>query len=186
MIDDIGEVVNGTVRSPLLPDHIKYDIHDVATTFKRFLSGLPKGILGSTWIFDAFVNIYGMLDPDPETTRTKMSRVRARLIAFTIASISSKFQRELLSAVFGILCMLGRTAETAPREDQLGRPLPTSDLMGYQALSVTFGPLLIGELLNEYEVRAPPQLSKDDNVVMTGRSPTKSLSKRPVSRMQRP
>ena len=48
--------------------------------------------------------------------------------------------------------MIGRTAETTRREDDRGRPLPTSDLMGYSALGIVFGPLLIGELLDNYNM----------------------------------
>jgi hypothetical protein len=49
--------------------------------------------------------------------------------------------------------MIGRAAETARREDDQGRPLPTSDLMGYGALGIIFGPLLLGDILDQYEMR---------------------------------
>jgi hypothetical protein len=55
--------------------------------------------------------------------------------------------------VLGLLSVIGRAAETAPREDDHGRPLPTSDLMGYEALGTVFGPLLIGDLLDNYDMR---------------------------------
>jgi hypothetical protein len=57
-----------------------------------------------------------------------------------------------------LLCLIGRAAETAPREDEHGRPLPTSDLMGYSALGIVFGPLLVGELLNSYAMKAASAL----------------------------
>ena len=47
--------------------------------------------------------------------------------------------------------MIGRAAETALREDQAGRPLPTHGLMGYSPLGTIFGPLLIGDLMDEYD-----------------------------------
>lgn len=70
--------------------------------------------------------------------------------------------------------MIGRAAELAPREDDRGRPLPTSGLMGYGALGVVFGPLLLGETLDTYDMRfahggiivfpvAPCLIHKDSN-----------------------
>jgi hypothetical protein len=151
--DEGGEVIRGTVRCPTLPDHLKCDVHDVASAFKKFLAGLPGGILGCAWLFDAFIAIYGQLDSYPEWTRTKQSKVRTRLIALAIASTVPRYQRELICAVFGLLSMIGRAAETARREDEHGRPLPTSDLMGYVSLSIVFGPLLIGEMLETHDLR---------------------------------
>jgi hypothetical protein len=127
-------------------------VHDVASAFKRFLAGLPGGILGKAWLFNALMSIYSQLDAEAELMRTKQSKVRARLIALAIATIAPRYQRELICAVLGLLSMIGQAAETAPREDEHGRPLPTSDLMGYEALGIVFGPLLIGNLLESYDL----------------------------------
>ncbi|KAG6356650.1 hypothetical protein INS49_014524 [Diaporthe citri] len=147
-----GDVAN-TVRSPNLPSHINAGIHDVASLFKKFLAGLPGGILGSLSLFDALVAINSQLYTDPEFSRTKQSKLRARLIALAVGTLRSQYRRELICAVFGLLCLLGRAAETAPREDESGRPLPTSDLMGYSALGIVFGPLLIGDMLGSHSVK---------------------------------
>lgn len=147
-----GDVAN-TVRSPNLPSHITAGIHDVASLFKKFLAGLPGGILGSLSLFDALVAINSQLYTDPEFSRTKQSKLRARLIALAVGTLRSQYRRELICAVFGLLCLLGRAAETAPREDESGRPLPTSDLMGYNALGIVFGPLLIGDMLGSHSVK---------------------------------
>ncbi|RFU24335.1 hypothetical protein B7463_g12005, partial [Scytalidium lignicola] len=147
-LDENGAVISTTVRSPTLPEHIKYSVHDVASTFKKFLSGLTGGILGSLHLYDALVSIHSHLQGAPEETRTRQSKVRSRLIALAITSERSQFRRDLICAVFGLLSMIGRAAETAPREDDNGRPLPTSDLMGYGALGIVFGPLLVGDLLD--------------------------------------
>ena len=151
--DGGSDEIASTTRCPNLPTHIKVGTHDVASAFKRFLSGLPGGILGSLSLFDALVAIHSQLKGDPEFTRTKQSKLRARLIALAIGSVKSQFRRELICSVFGLLCLIGRTAETAPREDEQGRPLPTADLMGYNALGIVFGPLLVGELINTYTMR---------------------------------
>lgn len=146
--DSQDEVVSGTVRCPTLPDRISYNVHDVGGVFRKFLSGLPGGVLGSTALFDAFLSIQSQLHVDPELNRTKDSKIRARLIALAVGSIQSQYRRELICAVFGLLCMIGRAAETTPREDEKGRPLPTSGLMGYNSLGIIFGPVLIGEWLD--------------------------------------
>ena len=149
-IDASGQLIAGTVRCPTLPEHIRCDVHDVASAFKKFLSGLPGGILGSLPLFDALISIQSQLHGVPELTRTKQSKVRARLIALAISTLRSHYRRGLICAVFGLLCMIGRGAETTRREDDRGRPLPTSDLMGYGPLGIVFGPLLVGEMLENY------------------------------------
>lgn len=174
-MDEHGAVVAGTVRCPTLPEHIRCDIHDVASAFKKFISGLPGGILGSLPLFDTFISIQNQLNSVPELTRTKQSKVRARLIALAIATLRSQYRRELICAVFGLLSMIGRTAETAPRENERGRPLPTSDLMGYGPLGIVFGPLLVGDLLENYIMRlADPR----EGLVLLPISPPKSRKER--------
>ncbi|KAH8909025.1 hypothetical protein BR93DRAFT_522491 [Coniochaeta sp. PMI_546] len=150
---DEADIIDTTVCSPHLPSHFKASVHDVASAFKKFLAGLPGGILGSLALFDAFVAIHSQLYADPELNRTKQSKVRARLIALAIGTLKSQYRRELICAVFGLLSLIGRAAETAPREDGSGRPLPTSDLMGYKALGNVFGPILVGNLLDSYTMK---------------------------------
>lgn len=147
VVENADEITR-TIRWPNLPAHIKAGIHDVASTFKRLLSGLPGGILGSLSLFDGLVAIHSRLKGEPEFPRTKQTKLRARLIALAIGTVDSQLRRDLICAVFGLLCLIGRAAEKAPREDEQGRPLPTADLMGYNALGIVFGPLLIGDLLN--------------------------------------
>lgn len=117
------------------------------------MAGLPGGILGSLSLFDALVAIHSQLKGDPEFTRTKQTKLRGRLIALAVGTVRSQFRRELICSVFGLLCLIGRTAEKAPREDEDGRPLPTADLMGYNALGIVFGPLLVGDLINSYTMK---------------------------------
>ncbi|PHH73841.1 hypothetical protein CDD82_5246 [Ophiocordyceps australis] len=148
-----GGDVAATVRGASLPLHIAHSVHDVASTFKRLLSVLPGGILGSLALLDALVAIYSQLNGEPEFPRTKQTKVRARLIALAIGTVKSHFRRELICAVFGLLSLIGRAAEVAPREDDEGRPLPTSDLMGYGALGIVFGPLLVGNMLEQYTMK---------------------------------
>ncbi|KAJ3482408.1 hypothetical protein NLG97_g7577 [Lecanicillium saksenae] len=152
-MDKSGADISGTVRSATLPLHIQYSVHDIASTLKRLLSTLPGGILGSLLLFDSFIAIQSQLNAEPEFPRTNQTKVRARLIALAIGTIESQYRRELICAIFGLLSMIGRIAELAPREDEAGLPLPTTDLMGYGALSICFGPLLIGDLLPTYTMK---------------------------------
>ncbi|KAK2759668.1 RhoGAP domain-containing protein [Colletotrichum kahawae] len=169
-----GEEVTNTIRCASLPAHINVGTHDIASAFKKFLSVLPGGILGTLSLFDALVAIQCQLRGEPELSRTKETKLRARLIALAIGTVESQFQRELICAVFGLLSVIGRAGEMAAREDERGHPLPTSDLMGYAALGVVFGPLLVGELLDSYTMKlaipsagllllplTPPQLERE-------------------------
>lgn len=121
------------------------------------------------------IAINSQLYGDPEFSRTKQSKIRARLIALAIGTLRSQFQRELICAVFGLLCLLGRAAETAPREDEIGRPLPTADLMGYSALGIVFGPLLVGDMLGSYAVKLADPGS---GLFIVPRSPPSSKSQK--------
>ncbi|KAL7625157.1 hypothetical protein AAE478_004372 [Parahypoxylon ruwenzoriense] len=163
--------ISSTTRCPNLPAHIKCSVHDVASAFKRFLAGLPGGILGSLSLFDALVAIHSQLHADPELTKTRETKLRARLIALAIGTVKSQYQRELICAVFGLLCFIGRAAENAPREDEDGRPLPTADLMGYNALGIIFGPLLVNELIDSYSMKVADPAS---GLVLLPLSPPKS------------
>ncbi|KAI0108666.1 hypothetical protein GGR51DRAFT_122480 [Nemania sp. FL0031] len=145
--------ITTTTRCPMLPTHIRCNAHDIASTFKKFLAGLPGGILGSLSLFDALVAIHSQLQGNAELHWTKESKLRARLIALAIGTVSSQYQRELICAVFGLLCLVGRVAENAPREDESGHPLPTTDLMGYNALGIVFGPLLVGDMIDHYSMQ---------------------------------
>ena len=146
-------LVAGTVRSLNLPRYIKFDIHDVASTFKRFLSGVPGGILGSLALFDIFVSIQNQLNTDPELPTKKQAQIQSKLIALAMATVKSQYRRELICAVFGLLSMIGHAAEAGCHEGKHGESLPASNLMGCGSLGIVFGPLLIGDLLDSYNMR---------------------------------
>lgn len=150
---DEGDIA-GTVRCPTLPQHIKYDVHDVASAFKRFLSGVPGGIIGSRALFDTFVSIQHQLRTEPELPAKKRDQIRSRLIALAIATVKSQYRRELICAVFGLLSMIGQAAESKSKGEE-GESIQASDLMSYGPLGIVFGPLLIGDLLGDYTLRLP-------------------------------
>lgn len=173
-----GEDVTNTVRCANLPLHISASEHDVASAFKRMLYVLPGGILGSLPLFDTLVTIHSRFRSEPEFPRTKHTMVRARLIALAIVTINSSARRDLICAVFGLLNLIGRVAEVAPREDEDGKPLPTGELMGYNGLGIVFGPLLVGDLLERSTIKSavsiPESLSSPVNLPEIERNCRKS------------
>ncbi|CAK7223018.1 hypothetical protein SEUCBS140593_005097 [Sporothrix eucalyptigena] len=163
---DDDEEIAATVRSPNLPFHIKAGVHDVASMFKRLLAGLPGGILGHLQLFEALVEIRRMdghaSNEVLESGRSDPTHIKARLIALAIGSVPRPLQRELMCSVFGLLAIIGHAAETAdPVQATNGSSLPHSELMGYAALGIIFGPLLIGGLLDSY---SPESVSSESSI----------------------
>lgn len=170
------ESIDQTAQTSKLPMHIIYqcDVHDVASTFKRFLSVLPGGILGELHLFHSLANIYGHFKDDDEldnseldatkldTTKLDLSikskkHCRALLITRAILTVDTKSRRHLIYAVFGLVRMVGQNAEAKAAEHRLkGRELEANSV-GYEALGAVFGPLLIGEFLKYNMPRAHPK-----------------------------
>ncbi|PNP57012.1 hypothetical protein THARTR1_02854 [Trichoderma harzianum] len=164
--------ISSTIYQPSLPASIPHHVHDVASTFKRILAGLPRGILGSMALFDAFLAIDTQLQDRLEVPAEKLTKTRARLIAFAIKSIDSRPQRDLICAVFGLLSLIGHATELSPTTNADGRPLPPSQLMSYSALGIIFGSLLVGvDNLDSYDIKES--------------SPTSGLSLIPLSAKKR-
>lgn len=138
-----------TVRSGNLPIHITYTVQDVASTFKKFLSNLPGGILGSIKVFETFVAIHSQVRSDTEYRHS----TRAQLIALAVGTVESHLRRELICAVFGLLSFLGSAGENAPDAAKDGNATPPSNLMSYEALGIVFGPLLVGDLLSSHTAK---------------------------------
>lgn len=163
--------ISSTTYQPTLPASIPHRVHDVASTFKRILSGLPRGVLGSITLFDAFLAIYSELQDRLEVPAEKSKKTRARLIALAIQTIDSRPQRDLICAVFGLLSLIGHATEQSPTKDAKGNPLPPSQLMSYNALGIIFGSLLVGSDLDNYDIKES--------------SPTSGMSLCPISSKKR-
>lgn len=178
-----ADSISSTIRYPCLPTHINAGVHDVASTFKKLLAGLPGGILGSLSLFDALVAIHSQLPEDVEINKTEQTKIRASLIALAIGTVKSQYRRELIYAVFGLLSLIGRVAETATEQDEgyddLGIPPPAADLMGYDALGIVFGPLLLGDLINSYTTSVA---SPHSGIVLSVFTPPKRWRERRKSR----
>ncbi|KHJ32402.1 putative gtpase gap [Erysiphe necator] len=170
-----SKAVAGTVRSPTLPGHIKCDVYDIASAFKRFLVGLPGGILGSPTLFNVLISINIQLSSGPESMKTKLCYVRSRLIALAVLNLSSESRRNLICAVYGLLCLIGQAAEAMKKKKDLSISLPAPDYMNYSSLSTIFGPIIIGDLIESYTMRiANPR----GGLILLPISPPKSRKER--------
>ncbi|KKO98653.1 hypothetical protein THAR02_09238 [Trichoderma harzianum] len=146
--------ISSTTYQPTLPTSIPHHLHDVASTFKRILKGLPIGVLGSITLLDAFLAIYSQLQNRLDVPAEKLKKTRARLIALAIQTIDSRLQRDLICAVFGLLSLIGHATEQSPTSDAEGQASAPSELMSYHALGIVFGQLLVGsDELDNYDIK---------------------------------
>jgi hypothetical protein len=164
------QLVQQTISPGQIPHHIPCGIHDVASVFKKLLIGLPGGILGSVPLFKALTDIRTALFPSPDLLETHQRKVEARLIALAIASFGSGYSMALICAVFGLLNLIGSEAENAPTANGEGQSPVAKDTMGYEALGVIFGPLLLGNKMELVELH-----SEDDRggLLIIPESPTR-------------
>ena len=172
--------VQTTVQSGQLPLHIEYALPDVASFFKKILNGLPGGLLGSTELFEAIHAVFKS-EPASDFSHHNVKSLRAKLIALAILSVPSLHRFHLIQAVLGLAAYLGNEAELArvafqpTREKELDRK-PSSELMGFQALGVCLGPLLMGDLTDK--IGSPDGMPED-----TPRTSTESNQKTKKKRL---
>ncbi|KAL7933930.1 hypothetical protein V8C35DRAFT_327419 [Trichoderma chlorosporum] len=160
-----------TTYQPDMPAFIPHRVHDVASLFKRTLSCLPNGILGSLSLFDALLAIHSHLQKPSEVPPQKQMRMCARLMALAIGSVESQMQRDVICAVFGLLSLVGHHTEQVSTRNEHGQPPPPTQHMSYRALGVIFGPLLIGDNnISNYEMKSS---SPTSGLVLTPVPPKK-------------
>ena len=161
--------VQQTVGSGLLPTHIAHTVHDVASLFKKLVSGMPGGLLGSLSLFKAFRSISDDFHADPKHSDLQQAKVKARLIALAISSVTSLSRISLICAVLGLAAVVGHEAQLATT-DNGDDEQTSSELMGYQSLGVVFGPVLLGDLTDYLDVDIT---SDKDGLLMIPDSPKK-------------
>lgn len=127
-----------------LPSHIQYSVNDVAHLFKKLLSGLPGGLLGSPAVFQALFSIQSSLFARADETEEKSRKVKARMIALALASLNLHFRISLICAVFGLLKAVA-TATRQATQSKIINHAETFTLMKEDALGIVFGPLLLGD-----------------------------------------
>ena len=87
-------------------------------------------------------------------------KIRGRLIALAISSVTSQYRISLICAVLGLVAVVGHDAQAAStKTDSEVASAPTTELMGYKGLGLVFAPLVIGELTDEIELRSDRQCS---------------------------
>ena len=148
-----------TVGSPAVPIHISCSIHDVASSFKRFLWDIPGGILGSISLFKALREIEQMKVPEDQPWGD-CYRSKARLSALAISSLRSTRRIAIVTAVFGLLALLQNDESPQSISDDITpSEQKPPELMSSKALAVVFAPTLLGGLTEMIEIR-PSQGSK--------------------------
>ena len=153
-----GHVVAQVVASSL-PTHIDYTMHDVASLFKKFVGGLPGGLLGSTSLFQAFRSIVAAEGGRPDTT------MKARLVALALRCIDSRWRMSIICATIGLIAHIGGKTAKAIKS---GTASPQA--MSNAALSVIFGPLLLRDMIDDIE-----PVNSDTRLLVPG-SPKKPYS----------
>ena len=146
-IDD-PDKIQSTVGTGDLPAHIEFTVHDVASLLKKILLGLPGGLLGSLSLFKVICSIDTKAQRGPEQSEADFIAFKARLIALAISSVTSDHRFSLICAILGLAALIGHESEKVANE-RPGNCGPSSELMGYRALGVVLGPLLLGDDIND-------------------------------------
>lgn len=119
------------------------EILSVGLTFRALLMGLPRGLLGSSRLYEVLREIY-----DASISRPFETTPRVQLIAFATIALTSEMERSLICATFGLLTYLQqKTDESAlPEVPQPGTSLRrVASLQNLDNLARVFGPTLLGD-----------------------------------------
>lgn len=168
-----SEVVHG-VSLAQLPSHIQYSVNDVAHLFKKLLSGLPGGLLGSPAVFQSLYSIQSSLFASPEMSEERITKVRARMIALAIASLNLHFRISLICAVFGLLKAVALATRQATHSKIINKA-EAFTLMKEDALGIVFGPLLLGDKSDQILVE--PLNERGGLLVLPHLSPSPSIKR---------
>ncbi|KAK2754507.1 hypothetical protein FQN54_006908 [Arachnomyces sp. PD_36] len=164
--------IDSTTRGSFLPsDTLSADsaytpntstyIHNVATVFKRFLAGLPGGVLGSVELYGTLKRIHDQdfndeqLNMDPAfgdytlNGKSASSAVKVKMVALALLALTTDMQLELICAVFGLTSLIAHETErqvAQPHGRMHGDGSTCSGCQGFsnsKTLGEIFGPLLL-------------------------------------------
>lgn len=127
--------IETTICNAKLPPTIRLSVHDAASAFKRFISEIPGGILGSLYLFDAICAAFPLPPVHLYQERSPRDKVDAGRVAQAILGLHCSDRAALVTAVFGLLAYFRR--EVGP---------PSDGSMSARALGIVFAPLLLGSL----------------------------------------
>ena len=173
--------VEATIGFTSLPADVNYNVHDVASAYKRFLWDLPGGILGSVALFRSLSDIGSI----PEHTIAAKAAegehiLRPKLIALALLTMTSETRFALVCAVFGLLAYLKQDNSTETLSDTANMASLSPETMSSQALGVVFAPILLDDLTDRIEFhggRKNSGLGNNLNTPKRGLLTTKKLKK---------
>ncbi|MCJ1461935.1 hypothetical protein MMC07_000535 [Pseudocyphellaria aurata] len=165
---DDEEKYDQGAASTILPEFLEYDIHDVASVFKRIVKGLTCGVLGSMSLFRALDSINKKF----MAANSSPASPQAKLIALAISSIVSEHRKYFIIAYFGLASMIGhKTLEARVRGVR-------GDLMDFHALGMTLAPCLVGCSLDEIVLDVQRESSAQARDVHNASEPANSMGQR--------
>ncbi|KAJ9638863.1 hypothetical protein H2199_006723 [Coniosporium tulheliwenetii] len=164
-----------TIRASTLPSAVSFDMHDIASTFKKFLAELPGGIIGSLRLFDAIRYIMTLKYDENENLGPNEVSTNAKYIAFSLLKLESSHRLALISAVFGLLAYLAEDAsissphpssrESSEAKTNTGINTDATERMSPHALAVVFAPLLLGNLTDMIRLDTSSSLEDLDTFI---------------------
>ncbi|KAI9715307.1 MAG: hypothetical protein M1828_000907 [Chrysothrix sp. TS-e1954] len=166
---DVSESGQHQIRSTMalctIPADCNCSTHDVASTFKRFLSDLPEGVFGSIGLYRTLKEI----EVCYKAGRCLDTSV-SRLVALAILSLRSSRRIALIAAIFGLLAHLKHDNGDRDAEIAFSKIDQRSESMSSKALGVVFAPTLLGSLIEDIDV-------EEINLVLDDRSHSATPSK---------
>lgn len=127
--------VQHAVGSTSLPIHLRYEINDVASCFKRIVMGLPGGLLGSAALFRAFAGIQEKF-PNSNEQSEFQARIQVELIASAIDTIDAPYRKALVMGFLGLASAIGYETQKECHPES----------MTYASLSVVLAPVMQGNI----------------------------------------
>lgn len=155
-------------------------MHDIASTFKKFLGELPGGIIGSLRLFDAIRYIMTLKYDENETVGPNEVSTNAKYIAFSLLKLESSHRLALISAVFGLLSYLSddestslinsSSQESSEAKNNTDINTDATERMSPHALAVVFAPLLLGNLTDMIRLDSSSSLEDLDTFIPSSAS----------------
>ncbi|EPX75228.1 rho-type GTPase activating protein Rga6 [Schizosaccharomyces octosporus yFS286] len=152
-ISGSGPIINAIMRNYYQPPHYWLDETssvfnkigfptsiDIGGVLKRFIMVLPGGLLGTKDVLNMLVPLF--LDESPSLP----SDVWAELVAFAIGQIDSVIRFSLFCSLMALLRQVSMRTKELESVMEHGKE---SSLMKSEALGIIFGPLLLGNHIND-------------------------------------
>lgn len=130
-------------------DQVHYTIHEVACLLKRYIAGLPRGLIPSPGTYKALFQLCNR-HADIQASDVPL------MCALALRTIESQSQLSLLCAVFGLCRAVSDASETAVNDESI-KATDKVALMKPETLGIIFGPLLHSSVREEVSEDERPQ-----------------------------